>query len=243
MKVSSIYHAPASAYPLLKSLGFSHVGLGTDYPQDQDYFLSCVKAAHDLGLHIIVAPKFYIYDAPTGLWVSKISEAKEMLENLKNELCMRCLVYLPDEANLHREALAPEVILMLHTLSKDIVPQCSTLAVLSWLRSYEGYQDTANVIGLDFYRPFLPDLWTTAKLVAKVLWFKAAHGGSLMAVPGIKISAAHIKRQARFWRALGINNFLWYSFFPNAENPPWLPSDLYGLPAIQEALKDANAES
>src|SRR3990167_3219102 len=220
MNIRGIYHVWPENYQLIKDLGFTHAGVSQDYPQDHELFFRCVQEAHLLGLHVIIAPKFYVYDKASGIWVSRVSEAKELLEKLKHELCRRCLVYLPDEPNLSREAMTPDLMLALHTLSKQIVFQCDTVMVLGWTRSYEGYQNISNIVGFDYYKPFWPDLWTLAKLIAKVKWFQASHGGQVMAVPGIKYNAAHIKRQAKFWKVMGINDFFWYSATPNEEMPP-----------------------
>ena len=240
MNIQGIYHVWPENYQLIKDLGFTHAGLSSDYPQDHNLFLSCVKEAHNKGLHVIVAPKFYIFNKPAGIWVSNIPDAKQLLEKLKHDLCMRCLVYLPDEPNLSRSDMTPDVMLALHTLIRNIIPQCSTVMVLGWTRSYEGYQNVSDIVGFDFYKPFWPDIWTTAKLIAKIKWFQMAHNGPLMAVPGIKYGADHIKRQARFWKLLGIKDFFWYSFTPDMEVPKWFDKDLAGLTEIQKALLRAN---
>ncbi|MEK7113053.1 MAG: hypothetical protein AAB875_07125 [Patescibacteria group bacterium] len=227
MSIRGIFHPSSSDYPLVKSLGFSHIEIAVGaWPGRLDLMNDAINKAHATGLSVIIEPGLFkdLYASIKFLQDAPIKPGD--------------IIMLADEPNLF--GMPPALIIQAHISVKEILPNNDTMISLSWVKSYSGFENSCDIVAFDFYRKFFPDLWTTAKLIAKVQWFKAAHGGQVMAIPGIKYGAAHIKRQAKFWKLLDIKDFFWYSFTPDQEVPKWFDKDLAGLTEIQKALSEVN---
>src|SRR3990167_9506495 len=226
--MKAIFHVPSVHYPLAKSLGFTSVEVSyTAWPgPDFNKMADAILTAREAGLGVVVNPGF---DAGVDHMT-----VYEFLR--KADLGEGDMVMLSDEPNL--KGIPPKTIENWDSLCQTI-PQLflvRTMIVLAWIRSYRGYENTCDVLAFDYYKKFT-DVFSLAKFVAKFLWTGALHTGNVMGVPAIRYGPAHIKRQVKFWKLLGVRDLAWYSWSVNEENPPWFEKPVDQLPLIQEALK------
>jgi len=222
MSIRGVYHVPLSDYPYCKNLGMSHVQVGQDHPQNHDYLVHAVSAAHEIGLHAILEPNILhgpLGDALPADW----ARTRELLTKARSELCKHCIILLSDEPNVR--GIAPSVMAMEHRKAKQTAPQCRTLIVLGWTHPYGEYDGISDMLGFDYYGCDLSDLQSFIALPFRVKWMMHKHrqyagkDAEFVAVPAIRKSPAHIKRQIKFWKLLGIKNLMFYNW--NFDGHKW----------------------
>lgn len=251
--IKAIYHC--NNFKLASELGFTHVGISlTGYPGGFVDTLGNigsdlsgaynrmfdVMSGRTFGLRFIIAPfghangRYFTGDALEFLYKLK---SYGMIENSKD------IVYLPDEPNLYnipRKDLSS----LVYNIKLEF-KSMETMQVLSWVKSYSGYENITDITGFDYYKKL--DTWRKIKLASRVKLFmlksKKAYK-NFCAVPCIKYSPEHLLDQHKFWKSLCINNFNWYSWTPNQDKEDdkyWLDESLDKLPDYQKILKQINA--
>jgi len=215
MNIRGIYHTSPSHFKLVKELNFSHANLMLWNFPSAAKAVEAYYQAHDLGLHTIISGKFM----------------NEFLEELTMP-CSQCLLSTHDEPNL--KGTPASTIKNLRIIYNQ--QGWRTLCVLSWIRSYKGYENCADYIGFDYYKDL--NFWRELKLTMRIHWFNRPNGGNkspIVAVPAVK--PGKICYQFSFWSTL-TDNFFWYQMHPQQEDPPWHNRGVDQDPALQEELKN-----
>lgn len=226
--IRGLYHPSPVDYSFYKSIGFTHMEVSVNaYPGNSEKLQETLDRVHFAGLFGIV---------DFGMF----NDQNKAIEFLKNcHLHDEDILMICDEPNIKN--IPPGSIVMANGLLNKICPRNKTMITLSWIKDFHGYDDVCNFIGLDYYKSFY-DLWSLAVFTIKVKLFESKnHASQIVAVPAIRFSPGHIKRQSWYWRnILGTRNFIWYSATPDQENPPWADFDLSRLHEETKALQKIN---
>jgi len=236
MKIRGLYHCGSNNFLLAKSLGFNAVEIAiAAAPGSYPAMIDSIHAAHAAGLNAMIAPWGYEKDDKGREIFTLNGEANglKFLWDNQKIILPEDIVMMVDEPNLYSVPIM-RIGWLNHKL-KAMLPGVKTSVTLSWIRSFAGWGEAADIVGVDYYAEPL-DLASHIKLAYKVLMLKRELKGELMAVPCIRYSPEHIGRQHYFWsRVLGAKNFMWYSASGNGGK--WGFSNLFTQQNYMEALE------
>ena len=250
MNIKSLYHCHSLNYLKAREAGFTHVEVSVNaWPGNfQTRMMDAIRTAHEMGIKCIIDPGF-----------ERQNEAFDLLAKIKEYLDPNDIIYLPDEPNrkitqtgMFRDHSSSESLKemtvkiprmrenRLYFIREDLRKigiLNKTMVVLSDIASYWGYNNSADIIGFDFYKPSMFKLYK--HLILKVWPFLQFNKTELIAVPAIR-SPEYIIAQWKAWKRFGFHNFFWYA--SNLEEEGFGKGTLFTQEneKLLEALKHCN---